>query len=380
MSKFWNFTNSQNSNDDVELRISGEIVNDDDAWLYEWFGITAASPNKFREELNQYKGKNITVWIDSDGGDVFAGAGIYDALKNHNGKVTTKITKAISAASVIAMAGDNAEMSPVGIMMIHNPLTSAKGDARVMRKTADVLDIVKDTIISAYANKANKSKDEIWAMMDDETWMSANVAIKEGFVDKVLYVENKGEPIENSFAFKHLNIQNSMAESMKKFFEVAKQTDSSAPQAQSSNPQPDANINNKQEGAKPMFKNIEELRNDCPDLVKQIEDTAKEDGRKEERTRIQNIEKISKNIASDLVNKAKYEEPMDAKELAFQAMQNDAAKGKKYLENAQKDSNDSGASNVPAAPASQNTEEEKLAAEDKAVESIVAGGNKRRGI
>ncbi|MBV4420324.1 Clp protease ClpP [Clostridium tyrobutyricum] len=149
--KFWNFIKndaSEESSENIELRISGDIVPDNDAWIYEWLEEESASPNAFREELNNYKDKDITVWIDSYGGDVFAAAGIYNALKNHNGKITMKIDgKAMSAASVIAMAGDEILMSPVGVMMIHNPLTGVKGDMRDLRKAADVLDIVKETIL-----------------------------------------------------------------------------------------------------------------------------------------------------------------------------------------------------------------------------------------
>lgn len=223
--KFWNFIKndaSEESPENIELRISGDIVPDNDAWIYEWLEEESASPNAFRQELNNYKDKDITVWIDSYGGDVFAAAGIYNALKNHNGKITVKIDgKAMSAASVIAMAGDEIFMSPVGVMMIHNPLTGVKGDMRDLRKAADVLDTVKETIINAYVNKTGKSKSKISAMMDDETWMSANVAVKQGFADNILYQD---ESIENvaDFAFNRFEIQNSANESIKKLINFEK--------------------------------------------------------------------------------------------------------------------------------------------------------------
>lgn len=193
MKRFWNFIRNdatETTPESVELRIQGDIVNDDDIWLYEFLGMGAISPNVFKDELKQYAGKDITVWIDSYGGDVFAAAGIYNALKEHNGKVTVKIdSKAMSAASIIAMAGDEVLMSPVAIMMIHNPLTMAEGDMRDLRKAAEVLDAVKSSIINAYALKTGKSRAKISSMMDDETWMSANVAVKEGFADGILYMD-----------------------------------------------------------------------------------------------------------------------------------------------------------------------------------------------
>lgn len=150
--KFWEFKNAGADVD--ELHITGDIVDDDRVWLYEWFGDPCTSPNAFREELNKCKAKNLNVWIDSYGGSVFAAAGIYNALKAFKGHVTTIVDgKAMSAGSVIAMAGETVKMSPVGILMIHNPLTSVSGYASELRKAADVLDVVKNTIINAYVLK-----------------------------------------------------------------------------------------------------------------------------------------------------------------------------------------------------------------------------------
>lgn len=223
MAKFWNFIKNAASPDDVELRIEGEIVSDDDAWIYEWFGIPAATPNAFRKALAEHKGKNITVWIDSWGGDVFAAAGIYNALKEHKGKVIAKIDgKAVSAASVIAMAADEVLMSPVGIMMIHNPWTWTAGEAKDMRHAADVLDEVKETIMNAYQLKTGKDRKAISDLMDEESWMSAKKAMSEGFVDGELYTESTESTVKNAFMLSGLAIQNSAADSMKRFFEQMK--------------------------------------------------------------------------------------------------------------------------------------------------------------
>jgi ATP-dependent Clp endopeptidase proteolytic subunit ClpP len=388
MNRFWNFIQNEQNDEEVELRISGEIMSDDRAWIYEWFGIPVSSPNAFRKELGKHKGKNIKVWIDSYGGDVFAGAGIYNALKEHDGKVTTIIDgKAMSAASVIAMAGDEIHISPVGIMMIHNPWTETVGEAEDMRHAADVLDEVKETIINAYQAKTGRSRKKISEMMDNETFMSAKTAVKEGFADKILYTDNDSntdaDPIENNFMFSRLAIQNSMAESMNKFFEIARNNQlngtqsNSAQQAVAPKPQPDASVNNKQKGDNLMFKNVEELRSAYPELVNQIENEAREEGKKQERARIQDIEKISKNIDPTLVNKAKYEEPIDAKELAFQAMQADGQRGQQYLENAQADNAQSGAKNVGSVPI-QNSNDNKVKRPDDIVASIGAQFDKKR--
>lgn len=222
---FWKFIVNQSTEtepESVELRIEGDIVDDDEAWLYEWFEMPSTSPNAFKEELSQYKGKDITVWIDSYGGSVFAAAGIYNALKEHDGKVTVKIdSKAMSAASVIAMAGDEVLMSPMAVMMIHNPLTAAYGNMHDLRKVADILDTIKESIVNAYALKTGRSRNKISQMMDDETWMSANVAVKEGFADGILYQD---QPLDvanmNAVAFNRLAIVNSANQSIRHAVEL----------------------------------------------------------------------------------------------------------------------------------------------------------------
>ena len=222
---FWKFIVNQATEtepESVELRIEGDIVDDDEAWLYEWFGMPSTSPNAFKEELSQFKGKDITVWIDSYGGSVFAAAGIYNALKEHDGRITVKIdSKAMSAASVIAMAGDEVLMSPMAVMMIHNPLTAAYGNMHDLRKVADILDTIKESIVNAYALKTGRSRNKISQMMDDETWMSANVAVKEGFADGILYQD---QPLDvanmSQFAFNRLAVVNSANQSIRHAVEL----------------------------------------------------------------------------------------------------------------------------------------------------------------
>src|SRR5690625_2273628 len=108
--RFWKFIKNNikpEKEERIELHIEGDIVEDDDVWIYGWFGEDATARNAFKEELSEFKGKDLTVWIDSYGGSVFAGASIYNALKEHAVKITVKVDgKAMSAASVIAMAGD----------------------------------------------------------------------------------------------------------------------------------------------------------------------------------------------------------------------------------------------------------------------------------
>lgn len=109
-------------------------------------------------------------------------------LKEYPGNVTIKIDGiAASAASLIAMAGDNILMSPVSMMMIHNPLTIAIGNADEMQKAAAMLNEVKDSIINAYELKTGLSRAKLSHLMDDETWMNAVKAVELGFADGILY-------------------------------------------------------------------------------------------------------------------------------------------------------------------------------------------------
>jgi ATP-dependent Clp protease, protease subunit len=370
MSKFWNFKNISDS--EGELLLYGYIA--ESSW---WDDVV--SSKQFAKDLKDLGDiKNLTVRINSGGGDVFAGHAIYQLLNDHPANVIVKVDGlAASAASVVAMAGNEIIVPATSFMMIHNPSSVAWGEAKDFEKMAETLNVIKDGIVNAYVAKTGKDKKAISKMMDEETWMTGEDAVKEGFADKVSSDEPVTEPVLNG----KLLIINSVSHDLSKFKTIpnVKQMLPSAPQAAAPKPQSDANIIPQGKGEPPMFKDVNELRNGCPDLVKQIEDAAREEGKKSERTRIQDIEKISKNITPELVNKAKFEEPMDAKDLAFQAMQADAGKGTQYLANAEKDADESGANKVPAAPVQQSTAEEKKEAENKAVDSIAAGGNKRRG-
>ena len=130
---------------------------------------------------------NITVWVNSPGGDCVAAAQIYNMLMDYPHDVTVKIDGiAASAASVIAMAGTKVLMSPVSTMMIHNPATIAWGNAGDMEKAIAMLDAVKDSIINAYEIKTGLSRAKLSHLMDGETWMDANKAVELGFADGIL--------------------------------------------------------------------------------------------------------------------------------------------------------------------------------------------------
>jgi len=160
-----------------------------------WFDDDV-TPALFRDELNAGTG-NITVWINSPGGDCVAAAQIYNMLMDYKGDVTVKIDGiAASAASVIAMAGTKVLMSPVSMMMIHNPATIAFGDTAEMQKAINMLAEVKESIMNAYEIKTGMSRTKISHLMDAETWMDAHKAVELGFADDILYADGSGKPEE----------------------------------------------------------------------------------------------------------------------------------------------------------------------------------------
>lgn len=172
---------SQNEEEVTEriLFLNGTIAEES------WFDDDV-TPQLFKDELNKENG-NITVWINSPGGDCVAAAQIYNMLIDYKGDVTVKIDGiAASAASVIAMAGTKVLMSPVSMLMIHNPMTVAFGNKGEMEKAISMLDEVKESIINAYEIKTRMSRAKLSHLMDSETWMDANKAVELGFADDIL--------------------------------------------------------------------------------------------------------------------------------------------------------------------------------------------------
>lgn len=191
--KFWNWIKNQDESGS-EMRtlfLNGEISDET------WYG-DEVTPKLFKDELGAGNGP-ITVWINSPGGDVFAAAQIYNMLMGYPYDVTVKIDGlAASAASVIAMAGTTVEMSPVAMMMIHNPATIAIGDSEEMKKAVKMLDEVKESIMNAYEIKTGLARDKISKLMDAERWFNAKKAVELGFADKILFSDGQGGVMEGA--------------------------------------------------------------------------------------------------------------------------------------------------------------------------------------
>jgi len=197
MKKFYNFARDETGN--RELYIEGDIADS------VWFG-DECTPTAFRKDLFSAKG-DITLWINSYGGDCVAASQIYTMLMDYQGEVTVKIHgMAASAASVIAMAGTKIMMSPTALMLIHNPWTVAIGDKAEMERVGVLLDEVKESIINAYEIKTGLSRVKISHLMNDEKPMSVHTAIALGFCDGML--EAKKTPDEKPEAEPEPQIEN----------------------------------------------------------------------------------------------------------------------------------------------------------------------------
>jgi ATP-dependent Clp protease protease subunit len=197
--KFWNWVDGDEGR---TLYLDGAIAEET------WYG-DEVTPKMFKSELMSGDG-DLTIWINSPGGDVYAASQIYNMLKDYKGKVTVKIDGlAASAASVIAMAGTVVLMSPVSMLMIHNPMTMAFGDAVEMEKAIAMLGEVKESIINAYEIKTGLSRIKLSHFMDAESWFNAKKAVELGFADGILFDKSAGgAPASDGAVFSNMAVVN----------------------------------------------------------------------------------------------------------------------------------------------------------------------------
>nr|DAX71408.1 MAG TPA: Putative ATP dependent Clp protease [Caudoviricetes sp.] len=278
----WNIVKNDDKN--AELMLYGDIA--------ESFWGDTISAKEVTEYLADLDVENINVYINSNGGVVDTAIAINNALRRHKAKVIVNIDGiAASAATLITCAGDTVRMPKNALFMIHNPSTIAMGDSEEMRKQADVLEKYKNSITETYLQKVNIDKEKLSELMDNETWLNAEEALEYGFIDEI--IENADiQVVENKV------ISNNMVFNMAEFknFNV------------------DKNIKNNGKGSEKMTR--EEIKNQYPDIYAEIINEGKEIGIKEERTRIQEIENLGYN--HEVVDKAKFKEPKNARDLALE--------------------------------------------------------------
>lgn len=206
MNRYWKIL--AKSNKAAELTIYGVIEP-------EGFWDGKVTPKALKEELDALgEIDTLDIYINSPGGDVFAGQAIYSILKRLTAKKTVHVDGvAASIASLVAMAGDVIKMPANATMMVHNPMGGCFGFAEDHRKMADALDRVREGMLAAYQSKVTKlSKDEIIALLDAETWMTAREAVEKGFADELVAEVKVAACAGREYLARYKNVPKSLIE------------------------------------------------------------------------------------------------------------------------------------------------------------------------
>lgn len=175
----------------MRINIKGDIIPNDYKEVYDWFGWESCCPKDVADQLAVANGEDVEVEINSPGGDVYSGSEIYTALMAYTGNVSVEIVGiAASAASVIAMAGNTVRISPTAQIMIHNVWGKTVGDYREHEHGAGVLKGWNKSIANAYTLKTGMSESELLQLMDKETWLTAQDAVKYKFADEIMFNQN----------------------------------------------------------------------------------------------------------------------------------------------------------------------------------------------
>ena len=340
MEKFWQVRNDVSG--DAEILIYGPIAAE-----RSWFG-DEATPQQFAQDLNGLGGRDVTVRINSGGGDVFAAQTIGNLLEQHTAQVTASIDGlCASAATIIACHCDKVVAANDSTYMIH-PVRMGIfdfADAVTLQQYIGALNTIRENILNLYTKKTGREKDEVAAWMDATSWWTGEEAKTNGFVDELVddgektVVENRGGllfvnsvnmnlPFDKAPKF----VQNSVAAAPAASGFVNTQTPAEQPGNKSH--KEDTNMANE-------IKTVDELRGAYPALVDQIEQAAALRATNAERQRIRDIEEMALPGSEQITNEAKYDKPMSASDYAKAAMKNAKEQG----------ANASGVNSVGSAPA-----------------------------
>lgn len=413
--KFWNVVNASES--DAEIILYGEVCS---SHPIDWLTGQAAeglfiTPEGFLEDIEQVKNKqNITVRLNSVGGDLFTGIAIHNVLKGLPANITVIVEGiAASAGSIIMCSGDDVQVYPGSVVMVHGLAYGLCGwfQLQDLQRLVNSGDVCERAIAEIYKAKTGKEIDELRKLMLAEGWMTGSDAIESGFADTLLDGEGPEMSVTNNNqtlianGIKHdisaYNMPEDFCINQKGHQGIAAMMNGFISQMQSMIQGGDVkniipNVQNKaqkteiqnEEGGTPVATTIEELKNESPELVAQIEKAAKEEATtsavEAERKRIQEIEKIQASIGDEeLINEAKYgESPCTAAELALKALQKQATVGKDHLADINADAAQSGTSKVQATANDGNVDDDEADAQkkvgilDKAFSNSQNGGKK----
>lgn len=395
----------------AKIKLTGAIVDNDTAKVYQWYGFDAISAKAVDRAIKALEeGEELTIDLNSPGGYCNVGAEIYTMLRQASADghsvIVNVVGEACSAATVLMCGADEVKASDVAMFMFHNASLVAAGKARDMRSATECLEQTDESIVNAYVAKTGKSREELHDLIDAETWMSAQRALEFGFVDGMMFEEEQEEEEEKNLElFNQVTnriersmqrvasssglipedklevMREAMMSEMTKSSKVAPvQPTEDAPQTNDVSRHSAVNINTTKGGRKmtlqEAYQSYPELKDEVSEAVRNAvaeNEAANEHAVQQavqqavqaERTRIQEIEAISASIPADMVAKAKFEGSCDAKELAFNALKADTAKAQSYMADATADAKESGADDVVVQPddvqTSKNDEAEALA-------------------
>ncbi len=349
--KFWNFVAKDDNT--ADLNLYGEIMSEEP-----WFSEDYVYYKQFIEELNNLGSREvINVHINSGGGDVFAAHAIFTNLKLNSAKVIALIEGiCASAATVVAAAADTIRTAPNALIMYHNNKVGLYGyyETSDLEKLAEINRKVKQSIIESYRTKYDKTEEELNDLMNNEEWMTGRDAVNLGYADELLFQEvafemKNGAVFVNNVTTNQTTIYNNK---QYKNFPI-NLLDKTAPADF-------INKNNNKKGISDEMeiKSVDDLRKAYPDYVNQIISDAMNQAVTEERNRLQEIDKLSGGVPEEMLNKAKYEEPISSKDLAYQVMVANNSIGQQTFNNMKDDLNGSGADGV-GADEPEKTKEEK---------------------
>lgn len=358
--KFWNVVTKDDA-DSAEITLYGDVLDSvpRDWWTNEVIEGQYITPEGFMDDLAAVRGKSeVVIKLNSCGGDVYTGIAIHNALKGLSGHKTVIVEGlAASAASVIACAGDEVQVYPGSIIMIHGVSTMFVDWMTLadLKKAVKSVDSVERALAAIYSAKTGIEEDTLRSMMSNELWMTGAQAVEKGFADTLLGDNGLTASVS---ADKHMLLVAGVRHDVRAFrnipgdIPVIKETDAEPVTA-----------GNKNQNQEVIQMTEQELRVQHPELVAQIESAAMERARTEaaaaERKRIQDIESIEAQIADkSLIDAAKYgEKPCDAAQLALMAMRRNAQLGQTFLNGLEKDAEASGTQTVASVSNGGNPDE-----------------------
>ncbi|WP_211746429.1 head maturation protease, ClpP-related [Paenibacillus sp. Marseille-Q4541] len=372
-----------------KIKLNGPVISDGGTWVYDWLNMPYISASKLSKELDDARGDDIELYINSPGGSVFVGSEVYTLLKEYAGKVTAKITGvAASAASFFLMAADEIKMSPPSQLMIHNAATRTEGDKNEHSSNTEMLQGTDVAITNAYRLKTGKSTEDLLNLMNKTTWMNAQQAVELGFADGILFDEgnvltNVSNSISGEIPDEVINrIRDFLINSMLKeggAEALITNSDKSILEGLDLTailPQGILQLRNSMEDVaiqdpvnEPEIKeatekmDIKQLKNEHPDLFNQITNDGKEQGRKEERERINSLNVLAKAPgAAEIVAKA-IEDGRTAAEAAIEIVNASAVR---ITEEGNSRKNDAAASNATQVLSQEEDTPEQRAEADEA--------------